>query len=75
MQVAQTDNEEDKKLITEGDEHTQLDANKITSDLHVLPKKSNRKLEKAMPKVETEKKHLRNSLNNSMRNVYLNLTI
>ena len=61
MQVAQTDKEEEKKLITEGDEHPQLilDANEITSDLHVLAEEIEQKLvklEKAIPKVETETK-------------------
>ena len=61
MQVAQTDKEEKKNLITEGDEHVQLilDANEITSDLHVLAEEIEQKLlklEKAIPKVETEMK-------------------
>ena len=61
MQLAQTDKEEEKKLITEGDEHTQLilDVNEITSDLHVLAEEIEQKLvklEKAIPKVETEVK-------------------
>ena len=55
MQVAQTDKEEEKKLITEGDEYAQfiLDANEITSDLHVLAEEIEQKLvklEKAIPK-------------------------
>ena len=61
MQVAQTDKEEEKKLITEEDEHAQLihDANEITSDLHVFAEEIEQKLvklEKAIPKVETETK-------------------
>ena len=61
MQVAQTDREEEKKLITEGEEHAQLilDANEITSNLRVLAEEMEQKLvklEKAIPKVETETK-------------------
>ena len=61
MQVAQTDKEEEKKLITEGDEHAQLilEGNEITSDSHVLAEEIEQKLvklEKAIPKVETETK-------------------
>ena len=61
IQVAQTDKEEEEKLITEGDKHAQLilDANEITSDLHVLAKEIKQKLvklEKAIPKLETEMK-------------------
>ena len=61
MQVAQTDEEEEKKLSTEGEEHAQLilDVNEITSDLHVLAEKMEQKLvklKKPIPKVETETK-------------------
>ena len=61
MQVAQTDKEEEKRLITEGDKHAQLilDANEITSDLHGLAEEIEQKLvklEKAIPEVETETK-------------------
>ena len=61
MQVAQADKEEEKKLITERDRHAHLilDANEITSDLHVLAKQIEQKLiklEKAIPKVKTETK-------------------
>ena len=61
MQVAQTDKKEEKKLITEGDEHAQLtpDVNEITPDLHVLAEGIEQKLvklEKAIPQVETETK-------------------
>ena len=74
MQVAQTDKEEEKKLITEGDEHAQLilDANEITSDLHVLAKEIEQKivkLEKAIPKVETETETKPSTLERQLENL------
>ena len=48
MQVAQTNKKEEKKLITEGDEHVQfiLDANEISSDLYVFAEEIEQKLVK-----------------------------
>ena len=60
MQVAQTDKEEEKKLITEGDMH-----NLYLMRTHVLAEEIEQKLlklEKAIPKVETEMKQLEKQL-------------
>ena len=48
MQVAQTNKKEEKKLITEGDEHVQfiLDVNEISSDLYVFAEEIEQKLVK-----------------------------